>query len=152
MTNDYKVVYQEVMTSNTASSLLVDPSVPSRTQNSELRAVSGTSQTRSVGAVISGQYGFDDRYLFNASIRGDGNSRFGPNYRYGLFPSFSFRWRVSGEKFMRKANKIDDLSFRASYGISGEVPRNLNLSEVLKVLELSDVHCKLEGKTLIVTN
>jgi len=36
--------------------------------------------------------------------------------------------------------------------ISGEVPRNLNLSEVLKVLELSDVHCKLEGKTLIVTN
>ena len=36
--------------------------------------------------------------------------------------------------------------------ISGEVPRNLNLSEVLKVLELSDVRCKLEGKTLIVMN
>ncbi|MBX3239779.1 MAG: FecR domain-containing protein [Chitinophagaceae bacterium] len=36
--------------------------------------------------------------------------------------------------------------------ISGEVPRNLNLSEVLKVLELSDVRCQLEGKTLIITN
>jgi len=122
-TNDYKVVYQEVMTSNTASSLLVDPSVPSRTQNSELRAVSGTSQTRSVGGVISAQYGYDDRYLFNATIRGDGNSRFGPNYRYGLFPSFSFRWRVSGEKFMRNLKQIDELSFRASYGIAGEAPR-----------------------------
>jgi TonB-linked SusC/RagA family outer membrane protein len=123
LTNDYKVVYQEVMTSNTASSLLVDPSVPSRTQNSELRAVSGTSQTRSVGAIISTQYGFDDRYLFNATLRGDGNSRFGPNFRYGLFPSFSFRWRLSGEKFMQKLKKIDDLSFRASYGIAGEAPR-----------------------------
>jgi TonB-linked SusC/RagA family outer membrane protein len=123
ITNDYKVVFQEVMTSNTASSLLVDPSTPSRTQNSELRAVSGTSQTRSVGALVSAQYGFDDKYLFNATLRGDGNSRFGPNFRYGLFPSASFRWRVSGEKFMQKIKSIDDLSFRASYGIAGEAPR-----------------------------
>jgi TonB-linked SusC/RagA family outer membrane protein len=123
LTNDYKVVYQEVMTSNTASSLLVDPSIPSRTQNSELRAVSGTSQTRSIGAVVSTQYGYDDKYLFNVSIRGDGNSRFGPNYRYGLFPSFSFRWRLSNEKFLKNFKKLDDLSFRASYGIAGEAPR-----------------------------
>ncbi|MBL7741995.1 MAG: SusC/RagA family TonB-linked outer membrane protein [Chitinophagaceae bacterium] len=123
LTNDYKAVYQELMTSNTASSLLVDPSVPSRTQNSELRAVSGVSQTRSVGGIISAQYGFKDKYLFNATVRGDGNSRFGPNYRYGLFPSFSFRWRISDEKFMQNLKHIDDLSFRASYGIAGEAPR-----------------------------
>ncbi len=123
LTNDYKVVYQEVMTSNTASSLLVDPSIPSRTQNSELRAVSGVSQTRSVGAIASVQYGYDDRYLFNATIRGDGNSRFGPNYRYGMFPSFSFRWRLSGEKFLKNVKNLDELSFRASFGIAGEAPR-----------------------------
>lgn len=123
LTNDYKVVYQEVMTSNTASSLLVDPSVPSRTQNAELRAVSGVSQTRSIGGIISAQYGFDDRYLFNATLRADGNSRFGPNYRYGLFPSFSFRWRLSSEKFLQKVKALDELSLRASYGISGEAPR-----------------------------
>ncbi len=122
LTNDYKAVYQEIMTSNTASSLLVDPSIPSRTQNSELRAVSGTSQTRTIGAIMSAQYGYMDKYLFNATIRGDGNSRFGPNYRYGLFPSLSFRWRISEEKFLKKAKKIDDLSFRASYGIAGNVP------------------------------
>lgn len=74
LTNDYKAVFQEIMTSNTASSLLVDPSVPSRTQNSELRAVSGTNQSRSIGAILSAQYSFMDKYLFNATVRGDGNS------------------------------------------------------------------------------
>ena len=122
LTNDYKAVFQEIMTSNTASSLLIDPSIPSRTQNSELRAVSGTTQTRSIGGILSAQYSFKDKYLFNAMVRGDGNSRFGPNYRYGLFPSLSFRWRISEEKFLKNAKKIDDLSFRASYGISGKVP------------------------------
>lgn len=123
LTNDYKAVYQEVMTSNTASSLLVDPSIPSRTQNSELRAVSGTNQTRSIGAILSAQYGYDDRYLINVAVRGDGNSRFGPNYRYGMFPSASVRWRISNEKFMQKFKKLDDLSLRASFGIAGEAPR-----------------------------
>jgi TonB-linked SusC/RagA family outer membrane protein len=123
LTNDYKAVFQEVMTSNTASSLLVDPASPSRTQNSELRAVSGANQTRSIGGILSAQYSFKDKYLFNATVRGDGNSRFGPNFRYGLFPSFSFRWRVSEESFLKKVKQIDDLSFRLSYGISGEVPR-----------------------------
>ena len=123
MTNDFKAVNQELMTSNTASSLLMDPSNPSRTQNEELRAVSGVSQTRSIGAVVSGQYSFRDKYIINATIRGDGNSRFGPNYRYGAFPSISARWRVSDEKFLSKVESIDDLSLRASYGHSGEAPR-----------------------------
>ena len=123
LTNDYRAVYQEVMNSNTASSLLIDPSVASRTQNADLRAVSGLTQTRSVGALIGAQYSYKDKYLFNVTMRGDGNSRFGPNYRYGLFPSLSFRWRLSEEGFLKNVEQIDDLSFRASYGIAGEVPR-----------------------------
>lgn len=123
LTNDYKAVYQESMTSNTASSLLVDPSVPSRTQNSELRTVSGSNQTRSLGGILGSQYSFKDKYILNASVRVDGNSRFGPDFRYGVFPSVSFRWRISDEKFMKNLKNVDDLSFRASYGITGEVPR-----------------------------
>ena len=123
LTNDYRAVYQEVMNSNTASSLLIDPSVASRTQNADLRAVSGLTQTRSVGALIGAQYSYKDKYLFNVTMRGDGNSRFGPNYRYGLFPSLSFRWRLSEEGFLKNVKQLDDLSFRASYGIAGEVPR-----------------------------
>ena len=123
LTNDFKAVSQEVMTSNTASSLLVDPSNASRTQNEELRAVSNVSQTRSMGAVITGNYDYNDKYIFNASLRGDGNSRFGPNYKYGLFPSVSARWRISAEKFLNKVKELDDLSLRVSYGQSGEAPR-----------------------------
>jgi len=123
-TSDITSVNQEVMTSNTASSLLNVPVVGSRTQNEELRVVSGANQTRSIGAVLGGSYSFmKDRYILNATLRGDGNSRFGPNFRYGLFPSVSFRWRLSDEKFMRSVKWLDDLSFRASYGESGEAPR-----------------------------
>lgn len=123
LTSDYKATFQEVMASNTASSLLVDPSIPSRAQTSDLRAVSGLTQYRTVGAVVGAQYGFKDKYLINLTMRGDGNSRLGPDNRYAAFPSISFRYRLSEEKFLQKFKNLDDLSFRASYGVSGEVPR-----------------------------
>ncbi|MDF2192890.1 SusC/RagA family TonB-linked outer membrane protein [Paraflavitalea sp. CAU 1676] len=122
-TNDNKSVNQELMTSNTASSLLVDPSVPSRTQNQELLAISRISQTRTIGAVAIVNYSWRDKYLFEATVRGDGNSRFGPDYKYGLFPGGSLRWRMSEEKFLKKIKSIDDLSMRASYALSGNAPR-----------------------------
>jgi TonB-linked SusC/RagA family outer membrane protein len=124
MTYDNKYVSQEVLTSNTASSVLQDPSSPSRTQNAETRLVSTAGQTRSLGLLLNAQYSFKDKYIINAGIRGDGNSRFGPQNRYALFPSVSVRWRVSDEKFMKRFSKyVDDLSFRASYGQSGNAPR-----------------------------
>ncbi|MEI6949872.1 SusC/RagA family TonB-linked outer membrane protein [Paraflavisolibacter sp. H34] len=122
-TNDFRSVNQEMVTSNTASSLLVDPAAPSRTQNQELSAVSRVAQTRSVGAVVIARYGFRDKYLVEGTLRGDGSSRFGPDYRYGLFPGGSVRWRISGEKPLRKIKQLDDLSFRFSYAVSGNAPR-----------------------------
>lgn len=123
-TYDNKSLSQELLTSNTASILLQDPSLASRTQNAEARLGAPQSQTRSVGLLLNGQYGYKEKYMINAGIRGDGNSRFGPDNRYGLFPSVSLRWRVSGENFMKKYDKwIDDLSFRLSYGQSGNAPR-----------------------------
>ncbi|WP_421939007.1 SusC/RagA family TonB-linked outer membrane protein [Pedobacter sp.] len=115
---------QGMFSSNTASSYLADPSIDGRT-NATGSAYSSYAQTRSVGLLLNAQYKFLDRYIFNAGIRGDGNSKFGPNNRYGIFPSASVRWRVSGEPFMKSTEKfIDDLSFRASYGIVGNAPRN----------------------------
>lgn len=122
-TSDFKAVNQEIMTSNTASSLLVDPAAASRTQNQELSAISRITQTRSIGAVIVAHYSYKDRYILEATLRGDGNSRFGPAYRYGLFPGASLRWRISDEFFFKKIPKLDDLSFRASYAQSGNAPR-----------------------------
>jgi TonB-linked SusC/RagA family outer membrane protein len=122
--NDTRSISHNVATTNTASDILQDPSNPSRTQNSDLTLSSNSSQYRSVGALLSAQYGLFDRYLINVGLRADGNSRFGPNNRYGLFPSISTRWRVSGEPFMKNFTFIDELSLRASYGHSGNVPRN----------------------------
>lgn len=122
-TNDFRYESHQALTSNTASSLLTDPSVPSRTQNSELQLYTNNSQARSVAALINAQYSLLDRYILNVGVRGDGNSKFGPDNRYALFPSISTRWRVSGEPFMANYDFIDDFSFRASYGQSGRTPR-----------------------------
>jgi hypothetical protein len=46
-------------------------------------------------------YGYDNRYVLEASLRRDGSSRFGANTRWGLFPSASLGWRVTEEKFMK---------------------------------------------------
>ncbi len=122
-TNDYRNSGHYAMITNTASSLLTDPSVPGRTTTSGTSLSNGNSQSRSVGALMSVQYGLLDRYIVNVGLRGDGNSKFAANNRYGLFPSISTRWRISGEKFMEKFTKVDDLSMRLSYGHSGRAPR-----------------------------
>ena len=64
-------------------------------------------------------YSLNDRYLFNASIRQDGSSRFGSNKRFGTFPSASVGWRISEESFMKGVPAISELKLRASYGLSG---------------------------------
>lgn len=63
-------------------------------------------------------YGFDDRYLLEANLRYDGSSRFPKNNRFGLFPSFSFGWRISEEDFF-KADFVDNLKLRTSWGQLG---------------------------------
>ncbi|WP_277483594.1 SusC/RagA family TonB-linked outer membrane protein [Catalinimonas alkaloidigena] len=64
-------------------------------------------------------YGFQDKYLLTATVRRDGSSKFGPDKRYGLFPSASVAWRVSQEDFLQSSQLIDDLKFRVSYGLTG---------------------------------
>jgi len=64
-------------------------------------------------------YNYDNRYLAGITIRRDGSSKFGSQKRYGVFPSFSVGWRISNEKFMKDISWLNDLKFRASYGILG---------------------------------
>ena len=64
-------------------------------------------------------YDFDNKYLFMASLRRDGSSKFAPGNRYGVFPAASAAWRVSQESFMKNQRLFDDLKFRLSYGVSG---------------------------------
>ncbi|MFN3378253.1 MAG: SusC/RagA family TonB-linked outer membrane protein [Runella zeae] len=64
-------------------------------------------------------YTLAGKYLFTATIRQDGSSRFGLKNRWGTFPSFSAAYRLSDEDFMRGIKFVSDLKIRASYGISG---------------------------------
>ncbi len=122
-TYDNRNTSHEERTSNTASSILQDPTSPSRTTGTFSNLQANQSQTRSLGLLLSAQYGFNDKYIINAGIRGDANSRFSPSNRYGLFPSISGRWRISGEKAIKRIKFIDDLSLRLSYGQSGNAPK-----------------------------
>ena len=65
-------------------------------------------------------YGFLDRYSFSASLRADASSNFGPNNKWGYFPSFSGGWTVSNEEFFEPlSNTINYLKFRVGYGEVG---------------------------------
>lgn len=64
-------------------------------------------------------YTFKDKYLLTGTIRSDGSSRFGSNYRYGTFPSVAFAWRASQEEFLKNVTWLSDLKFRVSYGQTG---------------------------------
>ena len=65
-------------------------------------------------------YNYDERYMFQATIRRDGSSRFGSNNKYGVFPSFSVGWNVMNEAFMKDTrNWLSNLKLRASWGKNG---------------------------------
>ena len=60
------------------------------------------------------------RYLFTATFRADGSSKFSPNNHWGYFPAGAFGWRISDEPFLEGAKDyLDNLKLRLSYGTSG---------------------------------
>jgi TonB-linked SusC/RagA family outer membrane protein len=64
-------------------------------------------------------YNYKSKYLFTASIRRDGSSRFGSNNRWGTFPSVSAGWVLSDEDFIKNIEKISFLKLRTSWGVTG---------------------------------
>jgi TonB-linked SusC/RagA family outer membrane protein len=98
------------------------------TIDNALNQLSNQTSFNSTGSNVKGglastfarlNYGFDDRYLLTATVRRDGSSRFGPDKRYGVFPSASIAWRVSQENFLKNSTILNDLKFRVSYGLTG---------------------------------
>lgn len=65
-----------------------------------------------------------DRYLFTATVRQDGSSRFHRNNRWGLFPSFALGWKLKEEAFLKDVDVLSDLKLRLGYGITGQ--QNIN--------------------------
>lgn len=81
------------------------------------------SSSRSRNSLLSylgrANYNLLDKYLFTASLRIDGSSRFGENNQYGVFPSFAFGWKLDQEDFIKSLDVFNSLKLRASWGRTG---------------------------------
>lgn len=64
-------------------------------------------------------YDLKDRYLFTATYRADGSSKFLGSNKWGFFPAAAAAWKISGEEFMRNAEWVNLLKLRISYGEAG---------------------------------
>lgn len=80
---------------------------------------SGRDLSKLVSYLARVNYSLADKYLITASFRADGSSRFGPNNRFGFFPSAAFAWKIHNESFMQESALFSQLKFRASYGVIG---------------------------------
>jgi TonB-linked SusC/RagA family outer membrane protein len=81
-------------------------------------------------------YNFDNRYYFTGSIRRDGSSRFGPENKWGTFPSFAGSWKISNESFFQTVPVINDLKLRAGWGQTGN--QDISNFAYLAFLETGD--------------
>jgi len=80
---------------------------------------SGATRTALQSYLGRANYNLLGRYIFTATGRYDGSSRFGPNRKWGFFPSGAFAWRASQERFLRNVESLDELKFRVAYGAAG---------------------------------
>jgi TonB-dependent starch-binding outer membrane protein SusC len=80
---------------------------------------SGRASSVIISFLARANYAFKNKYLFTASFRADGSSRFGPNKRYGYFPSAAAAWKMHEESFLSGVSFIDELKLRVSYGSVG---------------------------------
>jgi TonB-linked SusC/RagA family outer membrane protein len=76
-------------------------------------------QSYLISYYMRANYGYMDKYLFTFTGRTDGSSKFGPDNKYGYFPSGAIAWRISQENFLKKVRWIEDIKLRGSYGLTG---------------------------------
>jgi TonB-linked SusC/RagA family outer membrane protein len=91
----------------------------------------GADESRLIAFFGRVNYSYLGKYLFNASIRREGSTRFGENNKWGWFPALSVGWRISEENFMKGLALISSLKLRAGYGLTGnqDIPRYESLAK-----------------------
>lgn len=83
---------------------------------------SSAGEWKSVYYLFSLHYAYKGKYIFDATLRRDGSTKFGPSQRWGNFPGLSARWNISKEKFMENVKWLSMLSIRPGWGIVGRQP------------------------------
>ncbi len=95
-----------------------DPITP-RFQPADIALGKNVFQSRLASMFARFQYNYKGKYLVSGVIRRDGSSKFGPENKFGYFPSGSIGWNVSEENFLQNSSWLSSLKLRASYGIIG---------------------------------
>ncbi|MDE5678674.1 TonB-dependent receptor [Phocaeicola sp.] len=117
----YQEWYKYWNTSNASLKGLIDETINVPSSATEMVSIGGTANDRATRSFFGRlNYDYKGIYLFEANLRYDGNSRYGKDYRWGTFPSFSAGWRISEEAFMAGTRSwLDNLKIRASWGKLG---------------------------------
>ncbi len=106
----------------------IEPRYQDHNSTSEFPTTVNSSATRNELQSFFGRlnYIYDEKYLFTATFRADGSSKFGDNNKYGYFPSFAAGWNLSKEAFMANSG-FNNLKLRASWGRTGnqEIPSKI---------------------------
>lgn len=100
----------------------IDPNYISLTNtptSTHLLNSSPTAQYTFASFFVKADYNWKETYYLSASLRRDGSSLFGPENRFGVFPSVSGAWRISNENFMSDASFVEDLKLRMGFGTLG---------------------------------
>ncbi len=109
---DYPSFYAQKLTTN----LLGLNGIPgAETQGNFL----DVQESKLISGFARMNYTYDDKYLFTASVRRDGSSRFGPGNQWGVFPSLAAAWRLIDEGFVKDNTPFSDLKLRYSWGVNG---------------------------------
>ena len=87
--------------------------------STEYTITNNGADTRLASFFGRANYTLKDRYLFTATVRADGSTKFAPGNQWGIFPSAAFAWRISSEPFLKNVSQIDDMKIRLSYGEAG---------------------------------
>ena len=90
-------------------------------------------------------YNLMERYLFAASLRTDGSSKFGSNHKWGVFPAVSFAWRASEEEFIKELGIFSNLKLRYSYGTAG----NNKIDNYLSLSKMGSVWIPYNGENTV---
>ncbi|MDY3070313.1 MAG: TonB-dependent receptor [Parabacteroides sp.] len=89
---------------------------------------STANESRLIGYFTRFNYSYKGKYMFAASIRHEGSTKFGADHKWGNFPSVSAAWNIKGEDFLSNVNLISNLKIRAGYGVTGTVPTDPYMS------------------------
>ena len=111
----YKWENSALETHNFASDNIKTPNAGSIIAN----ATADKSEKANASYIGRITYNYDEKYLLTANFRADGSSNFGPDEKWGFFPSLSVGWRLSKEQFMSNIANLSDIKIRAGWGIVG---------------------------------